>query len=278
MAMDQSDRMGLGVAVGGHAALLAAMALGLFMSTERLQKPEPIAVSLVGEIAEVSTAPDAIQEESAPPAAGEVEPAEPPPAPVMQIEKPVEKSQLRPVEKPVKRDIPPPPSKTAIKKPVVKKPLPKIASATTKSGRGTTPAKPGGLSKSFEDSINAVGRAPGAGKAVGTPAAKTGAEVRRSVTALLGPQIQRRVESCTPTGIELNKIITTVTLSLDRSGKLLSVSYGGQTGVNDSNRPQAEPLKQCILQSVRAASPYQDLDPEYHDVWKAHSMRIKARG
>ncbi len=277
MAMDQTDRMGLGVAVSGHVALLVAMALGLFLSTDRLKKTEPIAVSLVGEIAEVSTAPDAIQEESAPPAPAEAEPAEPPPAPVMRIERPVEKSQIKPVDKPVKRDVPPP-AKTAVKKVPVKQAPAKVAAAAPKSGKGTTPAKSGGLSKSFEDSINAVGKAPGAGKAVGTPAAKSGAEVKRSVTALLGPQIQRRVESCTPTGIELDRIITTVTLSLDQSGKLLSVSYGGQTGVNDSNRPQADPLKQCILQSVKAASPYRGLDAEYHDVWKSHSMRIKARG
>ena len=282
MAMDQTDRMGLGVAVCAHVALLAAMVFGLFVSTERTTKSEPISVSLVGEIAEVSTAPDAIQEESAPPAAAQVEPAppaEPPPAPtpVMKFEKPVEKPQIKPVEKPVKRDAPPL-VKTAVKKVPVKPALAKVAAAATKSGKGTTPARPGGLSKSFEDSINNVGKAPGAGKAVGTPAAKSGAEVKRSVTALLGPQIQRRVESCTPTGIELDRIITTVTLSLDQSGKLLNVSYGGQTGVNDSNRPQADPLKQCILQSVRAASPYRGLDAEYHDVWKSHSMRIKARG
>ena len=281
--MDQTEKMGLGVAVGGHVALLGAMVFGLFVSTERLTKSEPISVSLVGEIAEVSTAPDAIQEESAPPAAALVEPAppaEPPPAPTpaMKIEKPVIKPQVKPVEKPVKRDAPPL-AKTAVNKVPVKPTPAKVAAAVTaKSGKGTTPAKPGGLSKSFEDSINNVGKAPGAGKAVGTPAAKSGAEVKRSVTALLGPQIQRRVESCTPTGIELDRIITTVTLSLDQSGKLLNVSYGGQTGVNDSNRPQADPLKQCILQSVRAASPYRGLDAEYHDVWKSHSMRIKARG
>lgn len=279
MAMDRAEKLGLGAAVGGHVVLLGAMAAGLFLSNEPVKKPEAISVSLVGAIAEVSTAPDAMQEESAPPAAAEAEPAEPPPAPtpVLKIEKPVEKPQVKPVEKPVKRDAPAP-AKTAVKKVPVKQPPAKVAAAATKSGKGTTPAKPGGFSKSFEDSINNVGKAPGAGKAVGTPAAKSGAEVKRSVTALLGPQIQRRVESCTPTGIELDRIITTVTLSLDESGRLLSVSYGGQTGVNDSNRPQADPLKQCILQSVKAASPYRGLDAEYHDVWKSHSMRIKARG
>ena len=280
--MDQSEKMGLGVAVGGHVALLGAMVFGLFVSTERLTKSEPISVSLVGEIAEVSTAPDAIQEESAPPAAALVEPAppaEPPPAPtpVMKIEKPVIKPQVKPVEKPVKRDAPPL-AKTAVKKVPVKPALAKVAAAATKSGKGTTPARPGGLSKSFEDSINNVGKAPGAGKAVGTPAAKSGAEVRRSVSASLASQIRSRVRACAPSGVEINQIETFVTLSLEPSGRLTGVQFNKQVGVNDSNRPQADPLKQCILQSVRAASPFSGLDPEYHDVWKNHALRLRATG
>lgn len=277
MAMDQTDKMGLGVAVGGHVALLIAMALGLLMSTDRLQKTEPIAVSLVGEIAEVSTAPDAIQEESAPPAPAEAEPSEPPPAPVMRIEKPVERPQLKPIQKPVKRDVPPP-AKIAVKKVPVKQAPAKVAAATTKSGKGTIPTRPGGLSKSFEDSINAVGKAPGAGKAVGTPAAKTGAEVRRSVSTSLASQIRNRVRACAPSGVEINQIETFVTLSLEPSGRLTSVQFNKQVGVNDSNRPQADPLKQCILQSVRAASPFSGLDPEYHDIWKTHALRLRATG
>ena len=259
MAMDRAEKLGLGVAVGGHALLLGAFALGLLASAKTAPKQESISVSLVGEIADVSTAPDAIQEESAAPAPGDTAPAEPPPAPtqVMQIAKPVKKPQATPISKPVKQ----PPAKAA-----------------AVSGKGTTPAKPGGLSRSFLDSINNIGKTPGAGKAVGTPAAKTAAEVRRSVTAILGPQIQRRIEACSPTGVELNKIITTITLNLDISGNLLNVNYGRQDGVNASNQPQAEPLKQCILQAARAASPFRNLDPEYHDVWKSHPMRIKARG
>ena len=271
--MDQTEKMGLGVAVGAHILLLGAMAFGLLMSTERLKKPEALSVSLVGEIADVSTAPDAIQEESAPPAPGEEEPADPPPSPdVMQIEKPAAK----PIEKPLKREVLPP-AKAAVKKVVVKQP-PAKAAAAAKSGKGTTPAKSGGLSKSFEDAINNVGKAPGAGKAVGTPAAKTGAEVRRSVSASLASQIRGRVRACAPSGVEINQIETFVTLSLESSGRLTNVQFNKQVGVNDSNRPQADPLKQCILQSVRAASPFTGLDPEYHDVWKSHALRLRATG
>lgn len=275
--MDRPEKLGLGAAVGGHVVLLGAMALGLMMSTEPVTKPEAISVSLVGEIADFSTAPDAIQEESAPPAPAEAEPAEPPPSPAMQIERPVEKPQAKPVPKPLPRETPPP-AKVATKKVAVKQPPAKTNTAPAKSGKGTTPAKPGGLSKSFEDSINAIGKAPGAGKAVGTPAAKTASEVRRSVSVSLASQIRSRVRACAPSGVEINKIETFVTLNLEPSGRLTSVRFDKQVGVNDSNQPQAAPLKDCILQAVRAASPFEGLDPEYHDVWKTHALRLRATG
>ena len=259
MAMDRAEKLGLGVAIGGHALLLGAFALGLLASAKTAPKQESISVSLVGEIADISTAPDAIQEDSAPPAPGDTAPAEPPPAPtqVMQIAKPMEKPQAKPISKPVKQ----PPTKAA-----------------AVSGKSTTPAKPGGLSRSFLDSINNIGKAPGAGKAVGTPAAKTAAEVRRSVGISIAGQIRSRVRACAPSGIDINKIETFVTLNLEPTGKLTSVRFDKQTGLNTSNQPQAGPLKDCILQAVRAASPYSGLDPEYYDVWKTHALRLRATG
>ncbi len=277
MAMDRAEILGFGAAVGGHALLLGLFALGLMASAQTAPKPQSISVSLVGEIADVSSAPDAIQEESAPPASGETAPTEPPPAPtpVMKIEKP----QTKPVPKPVKAE-----TAAAVAK-ATAKPIktaaatpPKTTKATPASGKGTTPAKPGGLSRSFEDSINNIGKAPGAGKAVGTPATKTASEVRRSVGVSIAGQIRSRVRACAPTGIDINKIETFVTLSLDMSGKLTSVRFDRQTGTNESNQPQAGPLKDCILQAVRAASPYDGLDPEYYDVWKTHALRLRATG
>ena len=174
-----------------------------------------------------------------------------------QIAKPMEKPQAKPISKPVKQ----PPTKAA-----------------AVSGKSTTPAKPGGLSRSFLDSINNIGKAPGAGKAVGTPAAKTAAEVRRSVSISIAGQIRSRVRACAPSGIDINKIETFVTLNLEPTGKLTSVRFDKQTGLNTSNQPQAGPLKDCILQAVRAASPYSGLDPEYYDVWKTHALRLRATG
>lgn len=266
MAMDRAEIFGFGAALGVHGLLLGLFALGLMASAETAPKPESISVSLVGEIADVSSAPDAIQEESAPPAAGETEPP-PAPSPVMQIEKP----QTKPVPKPAKAETAPSVAKAA------PKPVKTAAAAPPKSTK-TAPAKPGGLSRSFEDSINTIGKAPGAGKAVGTPAAKTAAEVRRSVGVSIAGQIRSRVRACAPTGVDINKIETFVTLSLEPTGRLASVRFDKQIGLNDTNQTQAGPLKDCILQAVRAASPYEGLDPEYHDVWKTHALRLRATG
>ncbi|WP_125229481.1 hypothetical protein [Sphingorhabdus wooponensis] len=275
--MDRTEILGFGAAIGGHALLLGVFALGLMASAKTAPKPESISVSLVGEIADVSSAPDAIQEESAPPATGETAPAEPPPAPtpVMKVEKP----QPKPVPKPAKPETAPTVTKAAAKqvKTAAAAP-PKTVKAPTVSGKGTTPAKPGGLSRSFEDSINNIGKAPGAGKAVGTPATKTATEVRRSVGVSIAGQIRGRVRACAPTGVDINKIETFVTLSLEPSGRLAAVRFDRQTGINESNQPQAGLLKDCILQAVRAASPYNGLDPEYHDVWKTHALRLRATG
>ena len=277
MTMDRTEILGFGAAVGGHALLLGVFALGLMATAKTAPKPESISVSLVGEIADVSSAPDAIQEESAPPATGETAPAEPPPAPtpVMKVEKP----QPKPVPKPAKPETAPTVIKAAAKpvKTAAAAP-PKTVKTPTVSGKGTTPAKPGGLSRSFEDSINNIGKAPGAGKAVGTPATKTATEVRRSVGVSIAGQIRGRVRACAPTGVDINKIETFVTLSLEPSGRLAAVRFDRQTGINESNQPQAGPLKDCILQAVRAASPYNGLDPEYHDVWKTHALRLRATG
>ena len=267
MAMDRVEKVGLGAAIGGHVILLGAFGLGLLASADTIKRQESISVSLVGEIADVSTAPDAIQEESAPPAAGDTAPSEPPPAPtpVMQIEKPVAK----PVQKPA--------AKVAAKNAPVKTAAtpPKTVKAAATSGKGSTPAKPGGLSRNFEDSINNIGKAPGAGKAVGTPAAKTAAEVRRSASAALGPQIMRFVRSCSPNGVGVDKILTRVSLSLNRDGSLAGISGVSQDGVDDNNRPQAKPTETCVLNSIRRASPFSGLDDEYYDIWKTHRMAFQ---
>ena len=273
MAMDRAEKLGLGAAVGGHVVLLGAMALGLFLSNEPLKKSQAISVSLVGEIAEVSTAPDAIQEESAPPAPAEAEPAEPPPAPVMKVERPVEKQQVKPVTKPLVRETPPP-AKTATKKIAVKQPPAKTATAPAKSGKGTTPAKPGGLSKSFEDSISNIGKAPGAGKAVSTPATRSASVIRSATNNTIAAEVRPLIPGCAPRTSDNSSLRVFVALNISPSANLNSADIYDVQGITPSNEAQVDQMKRCVLQSLKAASPY-NLDPEEYEVWKGHKVQLK---
>ncbi len=282
MAMDRAERIGLGTAVGGHALLLGAFAIAGLLTADRIVKPQPISVTLDGPVADVSTAPDPVQEEPAPAAAAaEPEPAEAEPAPAMKIEK----STPKPLPKAVEKQKPAPQAKP-VPKPLLKQaatpPKPKSAAQPTPKQATPKQANPRPFSKSFEDAVRGTGSNPqptqGTAQQAGTVARKAGPEVRREVNAALGPQIRDKIERCAPTGLDIRQIETFVTLNLDATGRLIDVRVDKQTGINDNNRPQAEPLKRCIIQAVRAASPFRGLDPEYHDVWKTHAMRLRATG
>lgn len=277
MAMDRAERIGLGTAIGGHALLLGAFALGAFFTADRITKPQPISVSLVGEVADVSTAPDPVLEEPAPAeSVAEPAPTEPEPTPVMKVEKVPDKPLPKAVDKPTPKPAPKPTPKPVEKKVAAQ---PKATPKQTAQPKQSAP-KP--FSKSFEDAVRGVGSNPkptqGTSPKQGMVARKAGAEVRREVNLALGPQIRDKIERCAPTGLDIRQIETFVTLSLEPNGRLSDVRVDKQTGINDNNRPQAEPLKRCIIQAVRAASPFKGLDPDYHDVWKTHAMRLRATG
>jgi outer membrane biosynthesis protein TonB len=275
MAMDRAEQIGLGTALGGHALLLGLFALGAFFTADRITKPQPVSVTLEGEVADISTAPDAVQEEPAPAeSAAEPAPAEPEPTPVMKVEQPTPKPAPTPLPKVVERSTPKPQPK----------PTPKPAAKQAAAQPKPKQTSPRPFSKSFEDAVRGSGSGSnpkptqGTSPKTGTVARKAGTEVRREVNLALGPQIRDKIERCAPSGVDIGAIQTFVTLSLDSGGRLLDVRVDKQTGINDNNKPQAEPLKRCIVQAVRAASPFRGLDPAYHDVWGSHAMRLRATG
>ena len=308
MGMDRTEQIGLGSAVGGHALLLILLSLGIFGASERLVRPEPVTVTLVEDSAPEATTTEASEENPAPAAevesteerqaAPDPDPApEPPATPVAQV---IPKPVVQPVAPPVKRPVPQPikaaqpvpkPKLAPAKpKPIATKPAivrPAPAKLAKPAKPVTAPRKSGGFGSGFEERIAGLGRGTtstgstkaggsGASKTAAAPPGKPAAEVRRSVTAALASQIKPYLEACAPSGVDIDAMRTFITLNLTSSGALSSVSFNKQTGVNESNRPQAEPLKQCALRAARQASPYRGLDPEYHDVWKSHAMQLKA--
>lgn len=305
MGMDRTEQIGLGSAIGGHALLLILLSLSLFGASEALVRPKPVTVTvtLVEDSAPEATttqasdenpapaaqiesaieeqaapAPDAAAEPPAPPAA-----ADPIPTPPVQrvIQKPVVQPIAPPVRKPALRPA------TAVQP--APKPKPAVARAVPARAQPTRaqPRKSGGFGSGFEDRIAGIGRAAtssGSGKTGGSgtsqtaaaPPGKPAAEIRRSVTAALASQIKPYLEACAPSGVDIDALRTFITLNLASNGALSSVSFVKQTGVNESNRPQAEPLKQCAMKAARQASPYRGLDAAYYDVWKSHAMQLKA--
>ncbi|HWH17688.1 MAG TPA: hypothetical protein VNT77_05040, partial [Allosphingosinicella sp.] len=82
--MDRAEASGFGVALAGHAALLAALSLGFANAVQPPLMSNPIEVSLVDEVGLESAAPVPSADVPAPklaPEEGPVEPAPPPPIP-----------------------------------------------------------------------------------------------------------------------------------------------------------------------------------------------------
>lgn len=314
--MDSTEKTGFVTALIIHALLALLLWYAMAGAHQPLPKPVPVNVSLVGDIAPNSSAPRAAPEEPAAqpsqePAAAADEPpsASPEPAPVPKARPPELIVAARPV--PVPKIAPPkaepkpappkiiPKEKAKVEpklppkaKPLVaikqrkpaeaKEPPPRIVVRTTsfdKSFEGRIAAIGGGRAAGTANSNPkaAAGSGSGVGAAAGSAATKSDAEVRRSVNAALAEQIRPFMQSCAPSGVDVDKISTFITVNMASNGGVISVAFDRQTGVNDSNKPQADPLKQCALKAAKQAGPYRGLDPDYHDLWKSHKMQLRAR-
>lgn len=277
--MERIEKIGLGVALIGHAGLIGSLYLGLLSTDQPIAQQTSISVDIIADIADISTAPDAIQEEPAPSAQSDsaeddaaaddstseqvtenrvqervAEPISNKPTPVRQKAEP-KKPERKPEPKPASKPKPKPASKPA--------PKPKPAAKPA--------AKPRGFSKDFASSFE------GKGEAQGTPASQTAAEVRRSVTVSLSSQIERFFKRCAPSGVDVNKITTAATLNLSQSGGLISITNIGQRGINSSNSAQADLHKECVNNAIKAAAPFSNLPADNYAIWKSWPMEFNTK-
>lgn len=281
IAMDQSEKVGLGAAVGGHLLLLALLVLGLFRAAVPLGSDgggsgDGIAVEIVSEGA--VAAPD-----PAPSVAQEVEEVEDIPVPITEtvvdpvpIAKPLEKVQPKPNQL-VKPKVQSPTK--PITKPITK-PVQKPVKTATGTGRGGSKSdfekqmekKLGGLGGGGTGNTPQKGKGEGAGKG---ESIKTAGQISREVTAVLGPKILRFVRQCAPSGVDVNRIITTVTINLSVNGSVTSLSGISQRGITDNNRAQAQPMERCVTGAIRKAAPFTELNAKDYDGWKSHRMSFQ---
>lgn len=302
VAIDRRDGAAIGVAILGHAVLFGLLSVGFLATPNPLKlEPTPIEISLTDEVGLKSEAPQIQQEAPAERLAeepGPVEPDTPPPPapqpdpqPVARPEptppKPAPAPEPRPQPKPVPK-AQPQPKPPAPKAEPKAKPQPKPAPAQPKAQAkpaspakaAPTPAKTTGQSKAAPSTtskaVRPTGRLtgivdgltdqPSKGKATTPPAAAIGAQVKSALAAEVIRQLRPHWKA--PTGADVELLRTQVEIRLNRDGTLAAPPrVVGQTGVTDSNRPQADLHRERAISAAKLAAPFK-LPPEYYDAWK----------
>ncbi|HTM95001.1 MAG TPA: energy transducer TonB [Croceibacterium sp.] len=236
--LTREERVGLGVAVAAHVALVAALVLQPG-KRDAMAIPERMSVSLADEVSLESTAP----EPSAEPAAAIAPVLAPEPEPVVE---PQPKVVERPVPKPIDRIIAqkpkPQPTKAAAPKP-----------------------KTGGGSRIGDDFLKGTSDGDRSSDR-GTPAAKFGAAEAASLRSAISRQLRPKWNA--PQGVDADKLVTMLDWDLNPDGSLAGrPRLRSQSGLTESNRPQAARHVELAIRAVQLAAPF-DLPKEYYDQWK----------
>lgn len=258
LAMDQAEKVGLGAAVGGHALLLALLLLGLFQAVRPSGSDgggsagDGIAVSIVSEDGANAPAPA--------PNVAELVPA---------VEEQVEVLPEETPEPVVFKQ--PQPKKVAQKTPVQKTP---VKENPRKGGFGSADYERRLREEAERERQGRGGDRQDEGQG-GGQGANTEAEIRAARATISG---QIRIGNCMPTGVDVNKVTTRVTVKLAKDGALVAITEVAQSGQTPSNRAQLEPIKRCIVDSIKKIKRFTGLDPKTHSSWQLINVPFKSRG
>ncbi len=260
------ERIGLGIALAVHVALVAAL-LWQPPASAPLPVPERMTVSLAEDVAPAETSP----ESAAPaPAAAPVLAAEP------DLPEPV---RLQPQPQPVVRPDPLPLAKAA---PAIKSaPAPRVipraqpsaqpkpapaAAAPADTRPRRRPDAPVGGSRLGSDFLKGVPAAQATGASRAIPASVAGPQVLASLAGAIARQLKPRWSA--PQGVDADKLVTILAWNLNADGSLAgSPHVVRQEGITDANRAQAARHGEQAIRAVQLAAPF-TLPPQYYDQWK----------
>ena len=237
--LSREERIGLGIAAAAHVALVAALVWQVRDDPTALPVPERMSVSLADEVSLESTAPDP----SAEPQAAIAPVLAPVPEPV--------------VEREVVREVRPTPRQT-----VSPRPTPR---ATERPTPRPSPTRQAGGSRLGDDFLegNSAGER---NDSRGTPAATFGAAEQASLVQAINREL--RPHWSAPQGVDAEKLVTVLAWELNPDGSLAGrPRVVSQSGINDSNRPQASLHAERAIRAVQLAAPF-DLPDEFYDKWK----------
>lgn len=254
--MDRAEATGLGVAVTGHLALLAALSLGLASVTRPSMQSDPIQVSFVDEVGLQAAVTEAQMEDPAEAMAPEIGP--------------MEEAAPAPAETPAPEPTPAPraaepepasaPTPKEAAKPAPSKPAPKARPKESKSSGSGAREKPR-ASRLGDDFLKGI-----SDKSQGT-ATKPRAAVSSRDMASLAQAIIRQIKPCyvVPSGgVDIDEIVTVFRLQLHRNGSVRAVNLQDQEGVNPSNRDYARQVAEAARRAILRCAPL-DLPGELYE-------------
>lgn len=284
MAMHKTERTGLVIAIFAHAAIVAALSIGLARRNDLTPPSKRITVQIADEVGLTSTSPTpfAVPAPDVAPEIGEAPPppdtGEPSPAPT-----PSPVSSSAPVPSPA-----PSPSPKAAPKPAPAarkpsaKPAPKPTPAPAATPKADEPKKEAAAPRRYDSSARRRPDAPSGGSRLGAnflegvsdqaststsrtpPAEKAGPAVLASLERELLRQVKPHWRP--PTGADAEKLRTKVTARLDRSGNIIGQPQAVTTGETASNANQVSLHRERAIAAVRQGAPYNFPD-QYYDAW-----------
>lgn len=267
-ALAGEERIGLGLALVAHAALLAFI-LWHPLGAAPVPPPERISVTLSDDVGLTSTSPqpDAAAAPDQAPMPGEQQPAEL----QQQVEPP------RPVE------AVPPPRPTPQPRPVPDMARPKptraqpdiIGEIARRAPAERMIPRPAGASRIGNDFLKGMPGAQASGASQNAPAAAIGPAVQSSLAGAISRQL--RPHWAAPQGADAEKLVTLVRFRLGKDGSLIGTpEVVSQSGVTPANEAQKRLHAEQAIRAVRLSAPF-DLPSEYYSAWQVVTSRFDRR-
>ncbi len=231
----KEERWGLAIAFGLHLLLVAALLIQP-ARREVLDIPERMTVSLAEDVGLEATAPDPVAESRAAVA-------------------PELSDDVQPAPDQSKPSITPKPSDAITSaKPKNTQPAPK-PTAKPKGGSeiGANFLEGAGSSKSTDETR--------------IPADQIGRSAKASIIQAIVRQIRPHWNA--PSGVDAELLVTELAFELDEDGRLKGrPRVINQSGITESNRPQASLHAERAIRAVQLAAPF-ELPDEYDNAWKS---------
>ncbi len=281
ITLKRGEAIGLGVALALHAGLVAVLLMQPERNPVLPPPPERMTVSLATDVGLEATAPDPVPVSRAataptlaPEPAPEVsentvemaEPLQPQPRPQRQPQ-PAPRVQREPEPRATTRPQPrataaprPTPQRSAA--PAAAKPAP---ARTAAAKPAASPPKRSGGSRIGSDFLPGAGTSETSNE-TRSVAAAFGATEQAALSAAINRQLKPHWRA--PQGVDADQLVTVLTWELNENGSLKGrPRVVSQSGINDSNRPQAELHAEQAIRAVQLAAPF-NLPSEFYDKWR----------